>query len=1137
MEIKSDIQKVSIENGKAEVTFREGTVPDGKAFSATYKTSLEEGTPKALTLTQESLNNNVLVLKFDEIKKAPVEQKVDVTLTYKGQNISLDFQVEKSGEEIVNASIRQVIAENGKIAVELDKNPTVIPTEKNFTWKYRVNDGEEKPLEVKDFMYNKENKTATVTFDEMRGNTEKVQKVEVGVSYNEQEVVKGAFEIPITQSNIFYVDSTNGLDTNDGLSPEKPFKTIDKLNTLTFIPGDEICFKRGETFVGAFQPKGSGTEESPIKIGSYGDGEVKPKLMPGENWTVPYLMSANAMVKNVKVNHVIRFYNQEYWEVSGLEIVDPRGKDYITKGSDVYIGNSKNDVYRSGINIAAEDAGEFEHFYIDDVVIHGFHGPGTNIGKSSGGITMNVITNEARNREKSIPTRINDIRITNSEIYDVGRSGINFLTPWSYRSDEKWGPFDYGTKGYEYFPYEDFYLGNNYIHDVDGDGLIIDNCKGAVAEKNLVTRTCLRPATEGGGAAVGMFNWNSDDTTFQFNEVYDIQSGAGATASNDSQGIEIDALNDRTWVQYNYVHDNKGGFMMLCNVSDNYRSFDGIIRYNISQNDYAHPRQGMFDIYAANYGTEVYNNTFYMTERALKDNKLFLFSAVSAYDTMKFYNNIFYYDGEEKVEANTFGDGAIDWESNIFYGFSNAPQNDNEGAPNMSVNPQLKAPGKGETGKVPGEQVDLSCYMLQENSPAIDAGMPVEDNGGRDYFGNEVSGIPDIGAYESGSVSLKLLSKKYEVNQRDKKVILDVNEKVTARDFMENIIVENGIKAEIKRGSATLSGGVRLNNGDQIILQGENQTNIYVVELKEGEKSQIIPVEELTATAGSSETQSSHDVPENVLDGKMGTIWHTSWSGCQPSERYLTLELKNDYNISGYVYTPREGNGGSGAVNGVITEYEIYISDDNETWGEPVAKGSWEANSEVKTVQFENPVKAKYVKLLAVKSVGDFASASEVRLQGTRIYSDKEAPTAPKVSAENVTNTTAELHWLPSEDNEGVVEYQLKKGNDVIATFDADENMYLLADLEPNKEYTYAVYAVDLAGNISAAGEVTFTTKGEKPDEKPTEKPEKKPGTSVSDKNKTPKTGDATDVLPWILCMASAGLAGGILINKKKQGK
>ena len=93
----------------------------------------------------------------------------------------------------------------------------------------------------------------------------------------------------------------------------------------------KFVLKKGETFVGAFQPQGSGEDGNPIKIGSYGDGEAKPKLMPGENWTVPYLMSANAMVKNVKVNHVIRFYNQEYWEVSDLEIVDPRGKDYITK--------------------------------------------------------------------------------------------------------------------------------------------------------------------------------------------------------------------------------------------------------------------------------------------------------------------------------------------------------------------------------------------------------------------------------------------------------------------------------------------------------------------------------------------------------------------------------------------------------------------------------------------------------------------------------------------------------------------------------------------------------------------------------------------------------------------------------------
>lgn len=100
VEIKSDIQKVSIENGQLEVVFREGAIPDVNAFSATYKTSIDASIPKELKLTQEDLNENTLVLKFDEIQKAPVSQQVDVVLTYKGQNIPLDFTVEKSGKKL-----------------------------------------------------------------------------------------------------------------------------------------------------------------------------------------------------------------------------------------------------------------------------------------------------------------------------------------------------------------------------------------------------------------------------------------------------------------------------------------------------------------------------------------------------------------------------------------------------------------------------------------------------------------------------------------------------------------------------------------------------------------------------------------------------------------------------------------------------------------------------------------------------------------------------------------------------------------------------------------------------------------------------------------------------------------------------
>lgn len=1092
--MKSDLQSVSIQNGQLTVTYADAPAqePTAADFSANYYVGSDSTNSAELALTTAAWDagSRTLTMGFPEIAKLPgTEQTVTVNLSYgTGQTIQLDFTVAAGEGEAVTANLVSVTAENGQITAVLDENPTVAPVQDDFTWEYKIGDGTYKALSVENFAYNSDAKTVTVDFDEFRSTTE--QTASVRVTYGEVSK-EAAFTVPASAASTYYVDSTLGDDANNGLTPEKAFASIDKLNTIPFLPGDQILFKKGETFVGCFKPQGSGTETAPITIGSYGEGTERPVLQPGEDWTVDYIMSADSMVRNAKVNYVLQFYNVEYWEVSDLEIMDPNSDAYLTQGSGKWIGNSANAVYRSGITVQAEDIGILEHIYIDNVIIHGFHGPGTNIGKTTGGITMNVITNGDRNRALSVPTQINDIRVTNCEIYDVGRSGINFLTPWSFRTEEKWGPFDYGTRGYDYLPYEDFYMANNYIHDIDGDGTIIDNCSGAVAEYNLVTKCCLRPATTGGGAAVGLFNWNSDDTTFQFNEVYDIRPGAGATASNDSQGIEIDALNDRTWVQYNYVHDNTGGFMMLCNIDDSYRSFDGIVRYNISQNDYAHPRQGLFDIYSANYGTEIYNNTFYLTDRALKPNsdQIFLFSAVGAYETMKFYNNIFYYDGTPAA-ANTFGDGSIDWQSNIFYGFTNLPENDNPGAPNRDVDPKLVNAGAGGTGTaadVVGQTheenigwVDLSCYKLQADSPAIDAGVPLENNGGRDYFGNELTRIPDIGAYESGSVVLKLLSHSYEVNQDELTITVNSNDKVTAEQLLNSLIYEEGVAVELKRGSGSLSGGVRVADGDTVTLfynartNNDRETITYTVELVTEEASKVIPVSEMAATAGSAETSQSNDKAENVLDGNIGTIWHTAWGGAAAADRYITIELTNDYEVSGYVYTPR-ADSGSGGVNGIITKYAIYTSNDNATWTK-AAEGSWAQDSTVKTVDFDTPVQAKYIKLLAVESVHNFASAAEIRLIGERVYSDTEAPTAPVVSKGEVTGTSAVIQWNASTDNVGVVEYQLMQDGEVIATFESDCTSFNVTDLQYDTEYTFSVVAVDEAGNVSVAGSVTLTT-------------------------------------------------------------
>ena len=49
-------------------------------------------------------------------------------------------------------------------------------------------------------------------------------------------------------SKTYYVDATNGRDSNDGLSPEESWKTVEKVNSAKLHPGDAVLLKRGEVW-------------------------------------------------------------------------------------------------------------------------------------------------------------------------------------------------------------------------------------------------------------------------------------------------------------------------------------------------------------------------------------------------------------------------------------------------------------------------------------------------------------------------------------------------------------------------------------------------------------------------------------------------------------------------------------------------------------------------------------------------------------------------------------------------------------------------------------------------------------------------------------------------------------------------
>ncbi|HDR4724795.1 M60 family metallopeptidase [Bacillus cereus group sp. Sample62] len=79
---------------------------------------------------------------------------------------------------------------------------------------------------------------------------------------------------------------------------------------------------------------------------------------------------------------------------------------------------------------------------------------------------------------------------------------------------------------------------------------------------------------------------------------------------------------------------------------------------------------------------------------------------------------------------------------------------------------------------------------------------------------------------------------------------------------------------------------------------------------------------------------------------------------------------------------------------------------------------------------------------------------------------DTEAPTQPQeLYASNLTSNSVELKWNPSTDNVSVKEYQVLRDGQLIQTVQG--TTYTDQDLTVNKEYKYAVKAVDAAGNTS----------------------------------------------------------------------
>ncbi len=105
---------------------------------------------------------------------------------------------------------------------------------------------------------------------------------------------------------------------------------------------------------------------------------------------------------------------------------------------------------------------------------------------------------------------------------------------------------------------------------------------------------------------------------------------------------------------------------------------------------------------------------------------------------------------------------------------------------------------------------------------------------------------------------------------------------------------------------------------------------------------------------------------QKMQDGSNRTFWHTRFSPtlAEPPH-FVILENPNEKAIEGLSYATWSGGNG----NGQVEAYAIYVSDDGESWGEPIQQGRLEIRlASQQPILFPRPTRKRFLKFLVTEA-------------------------------------------------------------------------------------------------------------------------------------------------------------------------
>jgi len=502
----------------------------------------------------------------------------------------------------------------------------------------------------------------------------------------------------------YYVDQTGGNNANPGTSTGNAWKTVAKVNSSSFFPGDSILFKRGEVWRdAALVVPSSGSAGNPITFGAYGTG-ANP-VINGANiftsWTQEDQGGWYAYWVTSTVNPYIVMQNDTRLQKSATKAGMTPGTHWWDSGNNrVYIrttGNDNPSGYKMQVAQRPSRAGLIQYngksyitidgidaIYSRDACIHNypFSAGQTNL------VAKNLTTSYSAGGQITFGSDTQWVK--NITVENVRISEANTLNP--------------GGNEAVTFQYSDgCELKNSIIHDFYQEAVDMKNhTKNCKIHNNHI------------------YNRKSD-ASYTGPAVY----VDGADGNIEIYNNKIHAINPSYWGMAIHTNDEVGGRILgnlLIHNNEIYDCYEGINIACADSSDVAN-----INIYNNDIAGMMYGLTF--NEHLLNN--------LSGTNNVK--NNIFWLNRTD-IRDMTTGNYAI---------------------ANLTISHNLFKTGYSSstigtysvvTSTSPFKDYGNFDFTLVAGSPAIDTGTYVGLTS--DFLGNIIpsGAAPDIGAYEYGSL-------------------------------------------------------------------------------------------------------------------------------------------------------------------------------------------------------------------------------------------------------------------------------------------------------------------------------------------------------------------------------------------------